>query len=141
MGQKSYRGNALIAISDEIIDISKGGGHYNITRHYGRIKVGETFFIKTKRKNILYNSGGKIHTTVVNGSSTYIALPGGLKYHIKSTDNAIYIGTTKYHRDDFNGIKKVELINEYKKTRIEFLKKFGQDVPLKKIKIEATKQM
>ena len=47
------------------------------------------------------------------GAFGQVFLPGKLKFKLRDGDRAVYIGTMRYHRDVYNGITKVELINEY----------------------------
>jgi hypothetical protein len=57
--------------------------------------------------------------------------PGGLKVALKPGDRAVYIGTLRYHRDEFFEITKVSIVDEYGAAQAEFRKKFG-GVPLRK---------
>lgn len=49
--------------------------------------------------------------------------PGGLFFDVPATAKAVYIGTLRYTRDDFNNIVNVEVIDEYQQT----LAKLGID--------------
>jgi hypothetical protein len=63
-----------------------------------------------------------------------LILPGGLKYEIQASDRAIYIGTFRYHRDDYNAITKVDLVNEFDKANQAFTERFGNVVKLRRVK-------
>lgn len=136
--ESSFKNKIFIAINDKAIEIRDLDVQW--IKHFGQADLEKTFFMKTKRANILYNSGAKILLTVrSDGIENILLLPGGLKYHVKASDKAIYIGTIKYHRDDFNEVIKVELLNEYKQAKRAFQKKFGKSVQLKRVKIETIK--
>ena len=42
-----------------------------------------------------------------------IEIPGGLRYDIRPGDKAIYVGTLLLHRDEFNEVTKVVVVDEY----------------------------
>ncbi|GEM_PF-2849389 len=46
----------------------------------------------------------------------YLWFPGGLYFEAPETAKAVYIGTLQYHRDDFNRIVDIKVIDEYQKT-------------------------
>jgi hypothetical protein len=63
-------------------------------------------------------------------------LPGGIKYTLKPDDRAVYIGTIRYYRDDYNAITKVDLINDHKRVNKEFVSRFGSGLKLRYVKPE-----
>ena len=63
-----------------------------------------------------------------------LILPGGLKYEVQPSDRAIYIGTLRYHRDDYNAITKVDLLDEFDKAKKAFVKQHGATVKLRRVK-------
>lgn len=93
------------------------------------VELGKTFFLKTAA-NRTYLNGAMITLDVTTHDRIWLA--GGYYFDVPKGAKAIYIGTLKYTRDDFNEIKKIRLINEYKKVLPEFKKKFGNSVKLKK---------
>lgn len=58
--------------------------------------------------------------TFLNGGVTYLDVryqerlwfPGGYYFDVPSGAKAVYIGTLRYHRNDFNRITKVEVVDE-----------------------------
>lgn len=52
-------------------------------------------------------------------------LPAGFQVNIRPSDRAIYLGTLRYHRDEFFRITQVEVVDEYPKELAEFAKRFG----------------
>ncbi len=59
-------------------------------------------------------------------------LPGGFKVNVQKNDKAVYIGTIRYHRDEFFNITKVEVIDELTATAQELNKKVGGKINLRK---------
>ena len=132
-GTGQWMNKMFIAIDDQMIDMDDLG--LGAGKHFGEAELGKTFFIKSKRAKDLFYAGGVV--MLGNGSNTITQkqYPGGLKYTLKPGVKAIYVGTIRYHRDEFNSITKVELVNEYNKASKSFLKKFGREVKLTKVKV------
>src|SRR5260370_12104864 len=61
-----------------------------------------------------------------------IEIPGGVRYDIRPGDKAIYVGTLLLHRDEFNEVTKVVVIDEYTPAAAEFKKRFGPGTELRK---------
>ena len=91
---------------------------------------GETFFLESKRERTYLRAGMMI---LDSQSTDRIWFPGGYYYDTPKGANAIYIGTLRYTRDDFNAIKKVELIDEYNSASKQIKKKFGPNAQLTKV--------
>jgi hypothetical protein len=61
-----------------------------------------------------------------------IEIPGGLRYDIRPDDKAIYVGTLVLHRDEFNEVTRVVVVDEYAPAAAEFKKRFGPGTALRK---------
>ena len=61
-----------------------------------------------------------------------IEIPGGVRYDIRPGDKAIYVGTLLLHRDEFNEVTKVVVVDEYGPAAAEFKKRFGPGAELRK---------
>lgn len=95
-------------------------------------ELGKTFFFKVP-KDKKYMVEASILTSYGRyGAKTQILLPMSFKVDIKKSDKAVYIGKIKYTRDDFNSVTKVELVDDYKKAKKQFKKKFGNKYKLRK---------
>jgi hypothetical protein len=55
-----------------------------------------------------------------------------LEFDIKSTEKAVYVGTLRLHRDEFNEVTKAEILDHYAGASAEFKKKFGNRTVLRK---------
>lgn len=94
-----------------------------------RARFGETYFKVTDAKKTYINSG----MTFIDVAGLDKAwLPGGMSFVPPANAKAVYVGTVKYTRDDFWNITNIQIIDEYKKTKAEFEKRFGKSVSLEK---------
>jgi hypothetical protein len=92
--------------------------------------LGTHFFVRT-RSAPFYIHGGIVFLDM--GSTMNRArFPGGLRVALKEGDRAVYIGTLRYHRNEFFDITDVQVVDEYAGAHAEYLKKFGNGVPLSK---------
>jgi hypothetical protein len=94
-------------------------------------KFGETFYVKSRRL--------PMHFTV---SFIYMAWtaqqiervwpPGGFSVEPQPNDRAVYIGTIRYHRNEYFDLEKMELVDEYGRERQAFERRFGRGTELVK---------
>ena len=111
-------------------------------------KLGETFHFEIA-KDTPYIVGGSImleHRFEVVGWSMLgnqmhadkqrimkeIRLPSMFKLDIRPEDKAIYVGTIRLHRDEFNSVTKIDIVDDYEATNKRFQVKFGQNAQLRK---------
>ena len=73
------------------------------------VKWGVPFMVKAPRQRT-YLNGGVTHLNVVEQERLWF--PGGYYFDVPKDANAVYIGTLRYTRNDFNTITKVEVIDE-----------------------------
>jgi hypothetical protein len=70
-----------------------------------------------------------------------IQLPGRIEYLVNAYDRAIYLGTIRYHRDGYNGITKVDSIDDVERANREYVKRFGEQIRLRRAVPQAVKQL
>jgi len=99
--------------------------------------LGSTFFVRS-RSAPFYILGGIVFLEIGTGTSR-ARFPGGLRVALKQGDRAVYIGTLRYHRDEFFEITRMAVVDEYSAADAEFRKKFGSGVPLRKALMTPTK--
>lgn len=133
IGTGKLKGSALFAIGNQFIDITEP--KISDVKNYAVLPLEKDFNIRVPRHDKLIFSGASI--MIEMGQSMY--LPGGLELITKPSDKAIYIGTIRYYRDDYNEITKVSLIDDYKKTNKEFSEQFGDAVKLRKASFKPSK--
>lgn len=140
IGSKRYKNMAMFVIGDQIIDIESP--RLRDGKYADGVALGEDFYLRRKRREALIYSGSLILTQsalVGHGRRAgidmeRIILPGGLQYDIQSSDKAVYIGTIRYHRDDYNAITKIDVINDFKEANKTFIERFGDVVELRPVR-------
>lgn len=102
---------------------------YTSRETFVRGTLGETFYLRVPRQRWYATMG---HITVAHtGSRLKIAwLPAGFVIEPQPDDKAIYIGTFRYHRNEFWDLTKTEEINDFEAVRAEFRAKFGSKLKL-----------
>jgi hypothetical protein len=102
-------------------------------------KLGSHFFVRT-RNAPFYILGGIVFLEMSGSGMSRARFPGGLKVEVEPGDRAVYIGTLRYHRDEFFGITRVTVVDEYGAADAEFRKKFGSSVLLRKTLMRPAKK-
>ena len=74
-------------------------------------KWGVPFMVKAPRQRT-YLNGGMTHLDVLQQERLWF--PGGYYFDVPSGAESVYIGTLRYHRNDFNVITKIEIVDERK---------------------------
>lgn len=72
---------------------------------------GVPFMVKAPRQRTWLN-GGLAHLDVMDQERLWF--PGGLYFDVPPGATAVYIGTLRFHRNDFNVITRVEVVDERK---------------------------
>ncbi len=102
-------------------------------------KLGETFFFRIP-KDKRFVVFGTVTTSYeakvasrrhVRVERAEILLPR-LVFDIKPADRAVYVGTFRFHRDEFNEVTKAEILDQYPEAAAEFKKKLGAGADLRK---------
>jgi hypothetical protein len=102
-------------------------------------KLGETFFFRVpqdKRFVVMGTITTKRVTTKVTKRQVTedvaeILLPR-IEFDFRPTDKAVYIGTLRLHRDEFNEVTRAEILDHHPWAAAEFAKKFGAGTPLRR---------
>ena len=68
----------------------------------------------------------------VSTESNELQIPAPLEFDIRPGDRAIYVGTWRLHRDEFNEVTRAQLLDQYSAAAAEFRKRFGREIPLRK---------
>ena len=137
-GEQNIRGivvanveNRIFLISDEKLrplprDLA-------LKDYAGRIEapIGSTFFVRTASKTF-YIIGGMLFLDIGGNLLNRAYFPGGLRIAVNAEDRAVYMGTIRYHRNEFWEITKAEIIDEFAGARAEFTAKFGTQQTLRR---------
>ena len=141
-----FQGKAAGLFSDQAFDLDNLG--MTASTHAILLELGEEFYARQpKTSEIIYSGSVIITRSAVAGYGGYqgrdvtidhrqLNLPGGIKYTVKPDDRAVYVGTIRYHRDDYNAITKIEVIDDYQRVNKEFTDKFGTGLKLRHAKPE-----
>jgi len=99
----------------------------------GRIEalMGSTFFVRSKAQPA-YVLGGVVFLDMGGNSQQKAYFPGGFQVAAKPGERAVYIGTLRYHRDEFFEVQRVTVVDEYKQASAEFEAKFGKGQTLRR---------
>lgn len=105
----------------------------------GRVEatLGKNFFVRSKNEPF-HIIGGMMYLDIGSREMNRVYFPGGLRVSTKAGDKAIYIGTIRYHRDEFWEITKIEIADDYTNANTEFKKKFGNTATLRKALLTKT---
>lgn len=97
-----------------------------VADYAGRIEASldDTFFVRSSAAPF-YVLGGVLFLEIGGSRMDRIYFPGGLHVAVKPGDRAVYIGTLRYHRDEFFEITRVQVVDEYRQANAEFAGKFG----------------
>ena len=68
----------------------------------------------------------------VSTESNELLIPAPVEFDIHPGDKAIYVGTWRLHRDEFNEVTKAQLLDQYAAAAAEFRKRFGPEIALRK---------
>ncbi len=104
-----------------------------LSDYEGRIEatLGSHFFVRSASRPF-YILGGVLMLDLSGNTMNRAYFPGRLKVALRPGDRAVYIGTLRYHRDEFFEITKVAVVDEYEAARGEYAKKFGSTRALRK---------
>jgi hypothetical protein len=104
-----------------------------IADYAGRIEalMGSTFFVRSKAQPA-YVLGGIVFLDMGGNSQQKAYFPGGFQLATKPGDRAVYVGTLRYHRDEFFEIQRITVVDEYPQANAEFQAKFGKGQALRK---------
>lgn len=140
-----FQGRASSLFSERAFDLNNLP--MTASTHAILLDMGTEFYARQPKSNEIIYSGSVVlmrsaaHYGGYMGRNVTIDhrqlnLPGGIKYILKPDDRAVYIGTIRYYRDDYNAITKVELINDSKRVNEEFVARFGSGLKLRYVKPE-----
>ena len=112
-----------------------------IADYAGRIEalIGSTFFVRSKAAPS-YVLGGMLFLDIGGSSPQKAYFPGGFQVAAKTGDRAVYVGTLRYHRDEFFEVTRITVVDEYREANAEFEAKFGKGQTLRKALLTRVKQ-
>lgn len=142
-GSGRLKNRIYVFLSDRFIDMQNLG--MTGGKHAALVDLNKTFTAKRRASAPLYYSGGMVwmqsaatYSGFMNRRTTvqtdHLYLPSQYTFAVEPKDKAIYIGTWRYHRNEFNQIKKVEYIDEYAQALRDYRQFVGDaSAPLRKV--------
>ncbi len=130
IGSRKFKNKMFMMVDDEYWELTE---EPRIRDFKGRIDAsfGEEFIVRSSNEPF-YIIAGMMYLSLGHGMPDQAYFPGGLEAHIKPGDKAVYIGTIRYHRNEFFEVTGSEIIDDYKRVNTEFKKTFGEEYPLRK---------
>jgi len=113
---------------------SESGTTYKQMDNYALVEPGKTFFVRYPKGKPVYYLGGVIYLSLNGGSFDSLKLPGGISYTPGKNARAIYLGTIRYYRDDYNAITKVRLVDQFSDAVRDLRKETGGNIPVQAVK-------
>jgi hypothetical protein len=112
-----------------------------IADYAGRIEapIGSTFFVRSKAAPS-YVLGGMLFLDIGGGSTQKAFFPGGFQIAAKPGDRAVYVGTLRYHRDEFFEVTRITVVDDYREANAEYEAKFGKGQALRKALLTRVKK-
>jgi hypothetical protein len=125
-----YANKMILMVEAEHRDLTEEPG---LGDFKGRIDAGfgEEFVVRSTAEPF-FIIAGMILLSVNHGLSDQAYFPGGLEADIRPGDKAVYVGTIRYHRNEFFEVTQTEIVDEYERVRVAFEKQFGDAHPLRK---------
>jgi hypothetical protein len=107
----------------------------------GRIEatIGDTFFVRSKAAPS-YVLGGMLFLDIGGNSTQKAYFPGGFQVAAKPGDRALYVGTLRYHRDEFFEVTRITVVDDYREANAEYEAKFGKGQSLRKALLTRVKK-
>ena len=131
--KRHYIGRALLFMSDEPRYQERTGDALNPA-------LEQTYFLKLPRSRRFMVKGSVTMALVARAVTarqsvidhTELLFPGPIEFDIRPDDRAIYVGTLRLHRDEFHEVTQAEIFDQFPTAYVEFTKKFGAGLPLRK---------
>jgi hypothetical protein len=135
-GARHMRGRAVIYLADKPEPGSLqvyGADIINPT-------LDQTFFFVVRRSERFIARGSVVmewrdltpNSKAMAVDTAELKLPAPLEIDIRAEDQALYLGTLRLHRDTFNTLLKVELIDQHAPAQTELRERFGPQAGLRR---------
>lgn len=132
-----FRNKVHALFSDKLYDPEEST--FSFYKNSTLVDLGRDFYIRQPKSEKLLYSGGAVVMTATNRGQDDIKLPGRLRYTVKPDDRAVYVGTVRYHRDDYNAITRVEVVDDYEAAKKAFVARYGPGLQLRNVRPEQIK--
>jgi len=135
--KSKFLGRAMLYLSGDAHAVGKK------TSNLINPTLGKTFFfvIPKSQRYVTYASVVMLeHVDVdtprtVSHRTAELLMPP-VELALEASDRAVYLGTWRLYRDEFNEVYKQEVVDQYRDALTEFRRRFGADLPLRKALID-----
>jgi len=134
---EEYRNAVMLITDDKLRDASELA--YGDLSSRIDAPFGETFFVSHAAEPFYILKGWVVmraKVEVIGPGESYTSgnapLSGIFRVDVRPDDKAVYIGTIRYHRDDFFGTEKVVIRDDFNAAHAEFRHRFGNEISLRK---------
>ena len=111
IGSKEMLNHILISTGSEFKPLNTDAVRMGQFQSSLKAEWGKPFMVKAPRQRTFVN-GGMVFLDMLKGEKLWF--PGGYYFDVPKDGSAIYIGTLRYYRNDFNTITRVEVVDERK---------------------------
>jgi hypothetical protein len=133
-GKKLIQNRAILYLAD------RADAPRSPTRSVSNPPLEQLFFVRIPKRDrfVVHAMVFLKHRVRVTGPKTAdvdtneLWLPLRLELDIRPDDRAIYIGTWRARRDEFNEVLSVQMVDQYAAALAEMRKRFGSDAALRK---------
>ena len=135
LGGEQYRNRVIFALGERGLVLEKAGlGDANLAL---TADLGDYFYAKRPQSAFLIYSAP--HIWLDFQAQARLKLPAGLRYEFPADAKAVYLAGIRYHRDVYNSITKIEIVDDFKKASELFQARFGTRITLVKAEIKQVK--
>jgi len=97
------------------------------------VPIDETFFLSGRESPVhVLSTGIAMTVTFAKDGKSRAFLPAGYRIPVGKGDQAVYIGTIVYYRDEFMRVSKVSVKDEYQSAVKDLKNKFGKNIKMRK---------
>jgi len=109
IGEKRYLKHVLVATAGEYRPVETARLDASEFQSAIEARPGVPFMVRAPRRRTFLN-GAVLHLDLV--AQERLWFPGGYYFDVPKDAAAVYIGTLRYHRNDFNRITRVEVLDQ-----------------------------
>ena len=133
-GTNKFKNKIFLMVDAQFRELTEEPGFGDFK---GRIDAvfGEEFFVRSSNEPF-YLIAAMMYLTLEGMNYDQAYFPGGFKVSINPDDKAVYIGTLRYHRNEFFELTNIEIVDDYQRVNAEFKARFGDKHALRKALME-----
>jgi hypothetical protein len=129
-----FKDKAFIVLDEKAMNRIQG--EKDVFRRETLVPLGRTFFIRTAKRKSLHALASGLVMCGSENVRERAYLPAGYKVTIGKGDEAVYMGTIVYYRDEFMRVSKVRVKDEYDSALKDLREKFGKGFKMRKALIK-----